>query len=376
MNRVEIALTTLTPLWTGGLDAGTVDRLHNTGLIGSLRWWYEAIARGLGEDACGARAGESCGNGRTCAACELFGNTGRARVFRWRATGGARDGTKVHILPAGRNRGWYYDPGLVAPSRRPIRAYLLALRGDPREVENKVLTALRIVERWGGLGARTQHGYGVVAAAAHRDGQNVLPDAAALTTGGVAPRPGFPVLTDFFFAKYRLQDGVQSKWWEATPPPPNDGRTWLGLRKGEATRWGGGTGSIPISPAVKNQLRFTPSWLAAPLGLSAQQKDCVFGTISTPARSAKIHISAAYQVGARWEFRVWGWLPRVGVPQGLDRAVFLQRLHSALTTPSFWQAVFGSNIVDLRSVVWREFDSTRDTVGRYTVPGDFLRSLL
>ncbi|MGQ9484848.1 MAG: RAMP superfamily CRISPR-associated protein, partial [Desulfosoma sp.] len=35
---MEIRLQTLTPLWTGGVD-GTTDRLHETGLIGSLRWW-------------------------------------------------------------------------------------------------------------------------------------------------------------------------------------------------------------------------------------------------------------------------------------------------------------------------------------------------
>ncbi len=34
---MEITLKTLTPLWTGGVG-GTCDRLHETGLIGSLRW--------------------------------------------------------------------------------------------------------------------------------------------------------------------------------------------------------------------------------------------------------------------------------------------------------------------------------------------------
>ncbi|WP_343426310.1 type III-B CRISPR module RAMP protein Cmr1 [Candidatus Amarolinea dominans] len=43
---LNITIRTLTPLWTGGVDA-TSDRLHATGIIGSLRWWYEAIIRGL-----------------------------------------------------------------------------------------------------------------------------------------------------------------------------------------------------------------------------------------------------------------------------------------------------------------------------------------
>lgn len=37
---MEIKLRTLTPLWTGGVG-GTCDRVHETGIIGSLRWWYE-----------------------------------------------------------------------------------------------------------------------------------------------------------------------------------------------------------------------------------------------------------------------------------------------------------------------------------------------
>ncbi|HHF52316.1 MAG TPA: type III-B CRISPR module RAMP protein Cmr1, partial [Candidatus Aminicenantes bacterium] len=38
-------IKTLTPIWTGGVG-GRCDRLHETGIIGSLRWWYEAIVRG------------------------------------------------------------------------------------------------------------------------------------------------------------------------------------------------------------------------------------------------------------------------------------------------------------------------------------------
>jgi hypothetical protein len=48
---MHITLKTLTPLWTGGVDQ-TCDRLHETGLIGSLRWWYEVLVRGLGGYAC------------------------------------------------------------------------------------------------------------------------------------------------------------------------------------------------------------------------------------------------------------------------------------------------------------------------------------
>jgi len=48
---LEIGLRTLTPLWTGGPDQ-LPDRVRETGLIGFLRWWYEALVRRLGGYAC------------------------------------------------------------------------------------------------------------------------------------------------------------------------------------------------------------------------------------------------------------------------------------------------------------------------------------
>jgi CRISPR-associated protein Cmr1 len=90
---LDIQIRTLTPLWTGGID-GTCDRLHISGLIGSMRSYYEAIIRGLGGYACDP-TGNGCiyvpfkesdpehtGNKSICAACYLFGTTGWARLFR------------------------------------------------------------------------------------------------------------------------------------------------------------------------------------------------------------------------------------------------------------------------------------------------------
>jgi len=89
---MQITLQTLTPLWTGGIDQ-TSDRLHETGLIGSLRWWYEALVRGLGGYACDPTSEGRCEykpndskspEEQLCAACYLFGCTGWGRKFRLR----------------------------------------------------------------------------------------------------------------------------------------------------------------------------------------------------------------------------------------------------------------------------------------------------
>ncbi|MCL6507327.1 MAG: type III-B CRISPR module RAMP protein Cmr1, partial [Bryobacteraceae bacterium] len=39
-------LRALTPIWTGGIE-GKGDRLVPTGLLGSIRWWFEVLVRGL-----------------------------------------------------------------------------------------------------------------------------------------------------------------------------------------------------------------------------------------------------------------------------------------------------------------------------------------
>ena len=100
---MEFKLKTLTPIWTGGVE-GKCDRLHETGIIGSLRWWYEALVRGLGGYACDPTSDERCQlnqekfhkaikRGKTvqealdeqiCPACQLFGCTGWGRKFIFR----------------------------------------------------------------------------------------------------------------------------------------------------------------------------------------------------------------------------------------------------------------------------------------------------
>src|SRR5437763_494644 len=84
-NSLTIKLTTLTPLWTGGAD-GTSDRLHITGIMGSLRWWYEVLVRGVGGRVCSIN--KPCIYNKDepyqglCNVCRLFGATGWARRFK------------------------------------------------------------------------------------------------------------------------------------------------------------------------------------------------------------------------------------------------------------------------------------------------------
>jgi CRISPR-associated protein Cmr1 len=55
-------------------------------LLGSIRWWFEVVVRGMGGSACDpAESDGRCPdkNDKHCVVCELFGCTGRARKFRF-----------------------------------------------------------------------------------------------------------------------------------------------------------------------------------------------------------------------------------------------------------------------------------------------------
>ena len=68
----NIELQILTEIFTGGPERKS-EVIRDTGLIGSLRWWYEALIRGVGGTACDPSQGPPCEERLHCDACELFG---------------------------------------------------------------------------------------------------------------------------------------------------------------------------------------------------------------------------------------------------------------------------------------------------------------
>ncbi|MCG0278594.1 MAG: type III-B CRISPR module RAMP protein Cmr1 [Thermanaeromonas sp.] len=85
----EWKLKALADIWTGDANRSG-NRLIPTSLVGSLRWWFEVLVRGLGGKACDPTSPVRCPdrhkkppeNGHHCVVCELFGCTGWARKFR------------------------------------------------------------------------------------------------------------------------------------------------------------------------------------------------------------------------------------------------------------------------------------------------------
>ena len=87
----EWKINAVTDIWTGDYQQKN-ERLITTGLLGSIRWWFEVLVRGLSGSACDPTVdGVRCPDpdkkspldeAHHCVVCELFGCTGWARKFR------------------------------------------------------------------------------------------------------------------------------------------------------------------------------------------------------------------------------------------------------------------------------------------------------
>ena len=220
---MNITLKTLTPLWTGGVETGKMDRLHETGLLGSLRWWYEAIVRGLGGDVCDPTSDkpeDSCqfdaqtyektkniedGLAGVCPVCRLFGCTGWKRRFGLQAT--ATDLQPFWLAtkdkPQKFNHWWLsevYKPqesyvalGQITLRFRWIRGY---------EGQHELIQALlSLVSQLGGLGAKSQYGFGLLS---YADAQSISQSLAIIKRNLVNPNPRkdlsgvYPALSNYW----------------------------------------------------------------------------------------------------------------------------------------------------------------------------------
>ncbi len=160
---LEFTIKPLTPLFTGGIE-GKCDYLHESGLIGSLRWWFEVLVRGMGGYACDPSA-HDCKDGKYCDACAVFGATGLKRAFNLRSCFKDNKDNKDFRLNAKikNNRGWYLLRGLkedicgtvIIPFQSLLNTNISA-----NELKELLTVSLLIASEWGGLGAKVQQGYG------------------------------------------------------------------------------------------------------------------------------------------------------------------------------------------------------------------------
>jgi len=137
----------LTDLWTGSVTLeeknGQIkektgpDHLITTGLLGSIRWWFEVLVRGLNGNACDP-TDTKCEDRNHCVVCELFGCTGWARKFRFEVLD-ENSGTKTDQIKQNQTFSLCFTP------LRPIL------------VEEWIIldATLRLIVEYGAIGGKT-----------------------------------------------------------------------------------------------------------------------------------------------------------------------------------------------------------------------------
>ncbi len=352
--QLTIHYEALSPLYTGNRE-GKVDRLHETGILGSLRWWLEALIRGVGGWARDPTEGDNnfdveayekkfgpIGDDtfRHTArlrqsglddAAQVFGATGWRRRFR----------LELESEPNFRRAQW---KGIQLPDRAhhgkvprwPLKDFpfqdaftihLLSL--DPDFPLGIIGGLLSFLEEWAGIGAKNQMGMGVICRTGGDEPSrgplcDWLDGLPAASPGDRNRTTGLPSLDNLFLARAQVPDGDKETTF----------RFKTDLRR-----------------------RFT----------NTDVRHYVMGTIKGGRTAARVKMSLPYQAEADGPYlmRVWGWLPRQATAyRAQPRDDILQTIHDQLAASD-------------ANLLWRELDSERDGVTpNQPDPRVFLRDLL
>ena len=235
---MRIFFNTLTPIWTGGVDKSS-QAIHETGIIGSMRWWYEGVVRGLGGYVCDPTNQNNSSNKackynpekpeEICPACKLFGCTGWRRQFKltvdgldpiplfffaspkvytmagnwlWRMFGGYdTGGTKT-----GKGQNITFTFGSKVLWGRNASMSITPLGMNGRSIEKKLNSLLKLISHWGALGAKGQNGFGKIELISElqTDFEIVREDIRSCTIQPVSERGGYFSLRHFFSVIYEL----------------------------------------------------------------------------------------------------------------------------------------------------------------------------
>ncbi|MBO8141203.1 MAG: type III-B CRISPR module RAMP protein Cmr1 [Firmicutes bacterium] len=217
MQERVYTLTALTDIWTGsislredkkggsGQDSVQIvpDRLVTTGLLGSIRWWFEVLVRGLGGAPCGLddepdTRKEPDEPGHHCVVCELFGCTGWARKFRFDVL--AEDGK------AQQNQ---------ITKDNPFRIRFTPLRPVRDEEWALLDLTLRLIADYGAIGGKTS----LKPSGAKNPKRYFRPRNFGFVR--IKHRPSVPRLTE-----YRLRAYVTDPRWRY---PKQEGFSWASL---------------------------------------------------------------------------------------------------------------------------------------------------
>ncbi len=357
---MDVKIKTLTPLWTGGVS-GKVDRIHETGILGSLRWWYEAIVRGVGGETCDPSQGrcrfdadkykkseatderQRLRDAGLCEVCQVFGATGWRRRFRLHVHFAEREVSDASIMPTiclggrqyedknGKLRTptWYFrapsSNNKQEPNTPKEGSFNIKIQCLDSHLSAEVIAGLiQFIADWAALGARAQMGFGVIELQNGRIDTRPLYDwLDPVADSYLCPK--LPSLRNIFLARISNKNGKPFKEED----------------------------TFNLKYDLRRLFKDDP-----------YLRHFIMGEVKKERIAAKIKMSRPYNGGQ--EMRVWGWIPE-------QTDVY----QSSGGRDGVLGAIYRHLKANYNLKVWREMNSNRDTVAHNT--GDirkFLKSLL
>jgi CRISPR type III-B/RAMP module RAMP protein Cmr1 len=178
--------------------------VKETGIVGSLRWWYETLVRAYGGRACDP-TNSSCDQKDHCDACELFGCTGWSRKFRIEVHSKLKPIQRLSMTRKKRRIGGQlrflsrYVSGLCGE----LDIKIIPIRALQDKERRNLYKTLQLVHEYAALGAKTSQGNGVVSIEKLNGFEPVPATNNALKNG--SNTINLPVLSDFFFSRVQLR---------------------------------------------------------------------------------------------------------------------------------------------------------------------------
>jgi CRISPR type III-B/RAMP module RAMP protein Cmr1 len=163
----------LTPIWTGNVDGVCAEELLESAVIGSMRWWLEAWARGAGFDVPDPIVAKSIYSAKDPKELDIvsrvFGATGWRRRFRLVTEGGEREkiGSRFRVYTGSlRDDGhssWFYNGGLALTGKFTLRVEQTSPWDPMYDATSAGLLdgLLSFMAEYGTIGAKPQLGLGV-----------------------------------------------------------------------------------------------------------------------------------------------------------------------------------------------------------------------
>ncbi|WP_421658959.1 type III-B CRISPR module RAMP protein Cmr1 [Leptothermofonsia sp. ETS-13] len=335
---MEVKIRTLTHLWTGGID-GEVDRIHETGILGSLRWWMEVLVRGMGGNACDPTEQKCSSKNGLCEVCKVFGAEGQKRRFRLEVL---QDNTQSDKIVSSKHD--YKDKEGKTKTRisrwlrekKPIsgtftvQVQSLHLNFNPEIV----VGLIQFIADWSALGARPQMGFGVIQV---EGGSRIDTQTLYDWLKQVEDKheyPDLPSLHNIFLSKIQPKDSNKASTEE------------------------------DFTEEDTFNLKYDLRQLFRPQAESDNLKSLrhfIMGTVEDDRQAAKIKISRPYNENGTTVMRVWGWIPesaKVCLKNNPEKDLYTNDWNREKVMDTIHQHLNKNYTLQ----VWREMNSPRDTV--------------